>query len=84
MYHIVRNRPHVVLAVKYIIGIGLRVYLVRSDGTYTVKKYWGAERRQAAALEAIQQQTVPLDIYLPSTLSEHALALLGLQVQHGL
>ncbi len=84
MYHIVRNRPHIVLSVKLIIGIGLRVYLIRSDGKYTVQNYWGEERRREAALEAIQQQTVPLDIYLPSTLSVHALALLGLQVQHGL
>jgi hypothetical protein len=84
IYHIVRNEPHFILKVVYIMGTGLRVYVVRSDGTYTVHRSWSEETRRAAGLNAINQQTVPLDIYLPDTLPERSVILLALQVQHGL
>jgi hypothetical protein len=83
IYHIVRNEPHVILKVVYIMGTGLRVYVVRSDGTYTVHRSWGKETRRQAGISAINRQTVPLDIYLPDTLPERSVVLLALQVQHG-
>ena len=84
MYHIIRNEPHVILKAVYVRNLGLRVYLVRKDGTYTVHRSWSEERRRVAAFQAIDQQTVPFDIYLPDNLPERALMLLALQVQHGL
>ncbi len=84
MYHIIRNEPHIILKAVYVRNLGLRVYLIRKDGTYIVNRNWSAETRRAVALQAIDQQTVPFDIYLPDDLPERALIILALQVQHGL
>lgn len=84
MFHIVRNQPHVVLKVTFLLGLGLRVYLLRSDGKYTVSKYASQEERRLAGLQAINQQTVPLDIYLPKTIPANLVLALGYQFQFGL
>jgi hypothetical protein len=84
MYHIVRDEPHAILKVEYIINLGLRVYLLRTDGKYTVHRSWSEEIRQQAALQAAAEQIVPFDIFLPNTIPERAAVLLALQVQHGL
>jgi hypothetical protein len=84
MFHIVRNQPHMILKVEFVMSMCLRIHLLRRDGKYTVSKYASQQERQLAGLRAISQQTVPLDIFLPNTIPADVVLALGYQIQFGL
>jgi hypothetical protein len=83
MYRVVRDHTHHILAVKHVVGMGIRVYVLRTDADYMVQSDWTEERQRQAGLEALEQKTVPLDIYLPDTLSGAFADQLCIQIQSG-
>jgi hypothetical protein len=65
MYFVIRNDPHIILEVKYVVGMELRINIIRKDAKYTVPRYSTKQMRQEAAIKIFHDQTVQLGIYLP-------------------
>lgn len=84
MFSVVRNHTHFILKVTVVLGMGLRLSVLRTDAQVMVSTYDSAERRAQKARQAAIQQTVPLDIYLPRTMPVNVVGLLAYQVQHEL
>ncbi|CAF1215133.1 unnamed protein product [Adineta steineri] len=83
MTFVVRNQTHIILTVTYVTNMGLRVYLLKKNAKYVVRKYASEAERQYAAQVALKAQMVPLDILLPN-IPQNMAAVLGLQIQYGL